>query len=90
MELQGVCHKMHAGLKHLSVTDQQTCKANVEYKFVLDRAQTDLPFQLGQEIEIEHTGNIYCVSCGKKTPNLMHKATVLSALKPKPPAICAL
>ena len=38
MELQGICHKMHAGLKDPIVTDQQTCKANVEYKFVLDRA----------------------------------------------------
>jgi len=34
MELQGICHKMHAGLKDLSVTDQHTHKANVEYKFM--------------------------------------------------------
>ena len=68
MELQGICHKMHAGLKPLSVTDQQTRKVNVEYKFVLDRSEINLPFSLGQEIEIEWTGNIYCVSCGNKTP----------------------
>ena len=68
MELQGICHKMHAGLKDLSVTDQQTRKANVEYKFVLDRSEINLPFRLGQEIEIEWTGNIFCVSCGSKTP----------------------
>ena len=68
MELQGICHKMHAGLRNLSVTEQQTHKANVEYKFTLDRSEIDLPFQLGQEIEIEATGNIYCVSCGSKTP----------------------
>ena len=68
MELQGICHKMHAGLKDPIVTDHQTCKANVEYKFVLDRAEIDLPFTLGQEVEIEWTGNIYCVSCGNKTP----------------------
>ena len=42
MELQGICHKMHAGLKDASVTDQQTTKANVEYKFVLDRSEIDL------------------------------------------------
>jgi hypothetical protein len=35
---------------------------------VLDRAEIDLPFTLGQEVEIEWTGNIYCVSCGSKTP----------------------
>jgi len=58
---------MHAGLKDLSVTDQHTHKANVEYKFILDRSEVDLPFNLGQEIEIEWTGNIYCVSCGTKT-----------------------
>jgi len=67
MELQGICHKMHAGLKNLSVTDQDIHRANVEYKFILDRSETDLPFSLGQEIEIEWTGNIYCVSCGTKT-----------------------
>ncbi len=67
MELQGICHKMHAGLKDLSVTDQHTHKANVEYKFILDRSEVDLPFTPGQEIEIEWTGNIYCVSCGSKT-----------------------
>ncbi|MEG2807967.1 MAG: DUF2797 domain-containing protein, partial [Acinetobacter sp.] len=37
MELQGICHKMHVGLKDLSVTDQQIQRANVEYKFILDR-----------------------------------------------------
>ena len=68
MELQGICHKMRAGLTDLSVTDQQTHKANVEYKFILDRSEVELPFSLGQEIEIEWTGNIYCVSCGSKTP----------------------
>ncbi|MEB6680562.1 DUF2797 domain-containing protein [Acinetobacter lwoffii] len=67
MELQGICHKMHVGLKDLSVTDQQIQRANVEYKLILDRAEIDLPFNLGQEIEIEWTGNIYCVSCGNKT-----------------------
>ena len=68
MELQGICHKMHAGLKDHSVTDEQVHKANVEYKFILDRSEIDLPFQLGQELEMEWAGNIYCVSCGVKTP----------------------
>ena len=68
MELQGICHKMHAGLKNLSVTDQHIQQANVEYKFILDRTEFDLPFSLGQEVEIEWTRKIYCVSCGNKTP----------------------
>lgn len=45
MELQGICHKMHAGLSKPSVTDQQTLKANVEYKFTLDRSEIDLPLR---------------------------------------------
>ena len=88
MELQGICHKMHAGLSKPSVTDQQTLKANVEYKFTLDRSEIDLPFTLGQEIEIEWTGNIYCVSCGAKPRNHFHKGIVLNVLKPKHPVTC--
>ena len=68
MELQGICHKMHAALKTHSVPDQAIHKANVEYKFILDRSEIDLPFVLGQELEIEWTGNIFCTSCGAKTP----------------------
>ena len=66
MELQGICHKMHAALKTHSVPDQTIHKANVEYKFILDRSEIDLPFVLGQELEIEWTGNIFCTSCCAK------------------------
>ena len=83
MELQGICHKMHAGLKDLSVTDQQTRKANVEYKFILDRAEIELPFSLGQEIELEWTGNIYCVSCGSKTPKSYSQGHCFKCFKTK-------
>ena len=83
MELQGICHKMHAGLKDLSVTDQQTHKANVEYKFVLDRSEINLPFSLGQEIEIEWTGKIYCVSCGMKTPKSYAQGHCFKCFKTK-------
>ena len=48
MELQGICHKMHVGLTDLSVTDQNTQRANVEYKLILDGSEINLPFQLGQ------------------------------------------
>lgn len=89
MELHGICHKMHVGLTDLSVTDQNTQRANVEYKLILDGSEINLPFQLGQEIEIEWTGNIYCVSCGKKLLNHSHKATVLNVLKLKLHVICA-
>ena len=83
MELQGICHKMHAGLKDLSVTDQQTHKANVEYKFILDRTEFDLPFSLGQEVEIEATGNIYCISCGTKTSKSFSQGHCFKCFKTK-------
>ncbi|OTG82885.1 DUF2797 domain-containing protein [Acinetobacter sp. ANC 4648] len=83
MELHGICHKMHAGLKNLSVTDQQTHQANVEYKFILDRSEVDLPFNLGQEIEIEATGNIYCISCGAKTAKSYSQGHCFKCMKTK-------
>ena len=83
MELQGICHKMHAALKDASVTDQQTSKANVEYKFILDRSETNLPFTLGQELEIEWTGNIYCTSCGSKTPKSYSQGHCFKCFKTK-------
>ncbi len=83
MELQGICHKMHAGLKDLSVTDQQTRKANVEYKFILDRSEIDLPFTLGQELEIEWTGKINCVSCGAKTSKSFSQGHCFKCFKTK-------
>ena len=83
MQYQGICHKMHAGLKDLSVTDQQTHKANVEYKFILDRTQIDLPFILGQEIELEWTGKIHCVSCGSKIPKSYSQGHCFKCFKTK-------
>lgn len=83
MELQGICHKMHAGLSNLSVTEQQIQQANVEYKFILDRSDIELPFQVGQEIELEWTGNIYCVSCGAKTPKSYSQGHCFKCMKTK-------
>jgi hypothetical protein len=83
MEFQGICHKMHAGLQAPSVTDQQTIKANVEYKFILDRSEINLPFQLGQEIEIEWTGQIFCVSCGNKTSKSFSQGHCFKCFKTK-------
>ncbi|RKG34047.1 DUF2797 domain-containing protein [Acinetobacter tianfuensis] len=83
MELQGICHKMHAGLKDLSVTDQHIHRANVEYKFILDRSDIELPFSIGQEIELEATGNIYCVSCGSKTQKSYSQGHCFKCFKTK-------
>ncbi|HAK13651.1 MAG TPA: DUF2797 domain-containing protein, partial [Acinetobacter radioresistens] len=57
--------------------------ANVEYKFTLDRSEIDLPFTLGQEIEIEWTGNIYCVSCGAKTKKSFSQGHCFKCFKTK-------
>ncbi|TCM61904.1 uncharacterized protein DUF2797 [Acinetobacter calcoaceticus] len=83
MELQGICHKMHASVLAHSVTDQPTPQANVEYKFILDREQVDLPFQLGQDITLEWTGKIYCVSCGNKTPKSYSQGHCFKCFKTK-------
>jgi len=83
MELQGICHKMHATVQAHSVTDQPIKQANVEYKFILDREEVALPFQLGQEIEIEATGLIYCISCGSKTPKSYSQGHCYKCFKTK-------
>ena len=82
MEYQGICHKMHAGLTDL-VTDQRALKANVEYQFILDRSTIDLPFVLGQEIELEWSGQIYCISCGSKTPKSYSQGHCFKCFKTK-------
>jgi len=83
MELQGICHKMRAGLIDISLTEHQTHKANVEYKFILDRTEFELPFHLGQEIEIEWTGKIFCISCGNKTNKSFSQGHCFKCFKTK-------
>lgn len=83
MELQGICHKMRAGLVNASLTDHQTHQANVEYKFILDRSEFNLPFQFGQEIEIEWSGEIYCTSCGNKTNKSFSQGHCFKCFKTK-------
>lgn len=82
MEYQGICHKMHAGLTDL-ITDQRALKANVEYQFILDRSTIDLPFVLGQDIELEWSGQIYCISCGSKTPKSYSQGHCFKCFKTK-------
>lgn len=67
MEYQGVCHKMHAHLDESSVTDSGMTQANVHYTFRLDQNPIALPLILGQLVQIEWTGKIFCTSCGAKT-----------------------
>jgi hypothetical protein len=83
MERQGICHKMHAALLENNVADPSLHQANVEYKFNLDRTVVDLPFQLGQQIEIEWTGKIYCVSCGNSTPKSYSQGHCFKCFKTK-------
>ncbi len=81
MELQGICHKMHAALKTHSVTDQSTSKANVEYKFILDRSET-----------LRSNGRVisFVPLVAQKHRSLIHRVIVLNVLKPRPNVICAL
>lgn len=83
MEFQGICHKMHADLASLSITDQDTERANVQYTFILDQAKIDLPLTIGQHIEISWTGKIYCTSCGKKTPKSYAQGHCFQCFKTK-------
>ncbi len=83
MELQGICYKMRANLTDLSVTDHQTHRANVEYKFILDQSEINLPFTLGEEIEIEWTNRIYCTSCGSKTSKSFSQGHCFKCFKTK-------
>lgn len=88
-ELQGICHKMHAALKTHSVSDQSTRKANVEYKFIQDRSETDLPFVLGQELEIEWT-EIFLYISVQKTPKSYSQGHCFKCFKQKLNVTCVL
>lgn len=83
MEHQGICHKMHAHVLEQPESFNNTQLANVEYQFILDREKIDFPFQLGQELEIETTHNIYCVSCGSKTPKSYSQGHCFKCFKTK-------
>ncbi|MCF9033981.1 DUF2797 domain-containing protein [Acinetobacter nectaris] len=83
MEFQGICRKMHADLANHSVTHHDTEQANVEYTFILDNSKVDIPFSVGQHIEISWTGNIYCTSCGKKTPKSYSQGHCFKCFKTK-------
>lgn len=83
MEHQGICHKMHAHVLEQPEPLNNNQLANVEYQFILDREKIDFPFELGQDIEIETTHNIYCVSCGSKTPKSYSQGHCFKCFKTK-------
>lgn len=65
MHYQGICHKMHAQLKPLSAAAE---RATVEYKMVFEHFNPVMNDLLGQQLQLEWSGRIFCVSCGSKTP----------------------
>ena len=83
MQYQGVCHKMHTALAPLPSDVDAPTPAQVQYQFVLDQETVNAPFVLGQEIELEWTGNIYCVSCGVKTPKSYSQGHCFKCFKTK-------
>ncbi|AUZ05436.1 MULTISPECIES: DUF2797 domain-containing protein [Vitreoscilla] len=82
MQYQGVCHKMHTDLMS-SDSASNPSKQQVQYRFILDEAVIDTPLALGQEVELTWTGNIYCVSCGKKTPKSYSQGHCFKCFKTK-------
>lgn len=83
MELQGICHKMHADLVDQRITNQNTEQAQVEYSLVLDQSKVEFPFALGEKIQIEWTGTIHCISCGCKTPKSYAQGHCFKCFKTK-------
>ena len=83
MQYQGVCHKMHTALAPLPSDADAPTPVQVQYQFVLDQETVNAPLVLGQEIELEWTGNIYCVSCGNKTPKSYAQGHCFKCFKTK-------
>lgn len=83
MEYQGICQKMQAKINPAPSPDSAALPRQVEYKFVLDQFNTDLMQLLGQSIQIEWTGHIFCVSCGAKTPKSYSQGHCFKCFKTK-------
>ncbi|TXJ08921.1 MAG: DUF2797 domain-containing protein [Acinetobacter sp.] len=79
MEYQGICHKMQANIRPAS----SDTPSHVEYKFVLDQFNTDLMNLIGQDIQLEWTGRVFCVSCGTKTPKSYSQGHCFKCFKSK-------
>lgn len=83
MELQGICHKMHADLVNQRISEHHTEMADVEYTFILDQSKVEFPFSLGETLQIEWTGNVQCTSCGAKTPKSYAQGHCFKCFKTK-------
>ncbi|MEC8886617.1 MAG: DUF2797 domain-containing protein [Pseudomonadota bacterium] len=80
MEYQGICHKMQA---RITPASNATLPSHVEYKFVLDQFNTDLMQCLGEKLQLEWTGRIFCVSCGNATPKSYSQGHCFKCFKTK-------
>lgn len=83
MEYKGICHKMQAQINPTVKDDNATLPSHVEYKFVLDQFNTDLMHLIGQNIQLEWTGRIFCISCGTKTPKSYSQGHCFKCFKTK-------
>lgn len=83
MEYKGICRKMQARLNSEDLGQSQIITNRVEYKFVLDQFNTDLMNLIGENIQLEWTGRIFCVSCGNKTPKSYSQGHCFKCFKTK-------
>ena len=84
MEYRGICHKMHAQINPVTqIAESAALPSHVEYKFVLDQFNTDLMNLIGENIQLEWTGRIFCVSCGNKTPKSYSQGHCFKCFKTK-------
>ncbi|KAA8735101.1 DUF2797 domain-containing protein [Acinetobacter qingfengensis] len=83
MEYKGICHKMQAHTTPADIQTNATLPSHVEYKFVLDQFNTDLMHLIGETIQLEWTGRIFCVSCGAKTPKSYSQGHCFKCFKTK-------
>lgn len=67
MEYQGVCQKMRARLATATPTDRGAMVAKVEYSLVLNPFESPFTQLVGEQVQLQWTGHISCVSCGAKT-----------------------
>ncbi len=83
MEYKGICHKMHAQVNTESPEHQTTIPSHVQYKFVLDQFNTDLMHLIGENIQLEWTSRIFCISCGNATPKSYSQGHCFKCFKTK-------
>lgn len=83
MEYKGICHKMQAQTVAASTHSNAITPSHVEYKFVLDQFNTEIMHLIGETIQLEWTGRIFCTSCGNKTPKSYSQGHCFKCFKTK-------